>query len=170
MDRIKNARDRSGTTRCTEFQNVWCPTGWSAPVVLAWEAWPDVTVTHLQQFADGCWKSCIQAQPGTTRPLPFTCWLAFYRTDHINYAELQLLEPTKDLWMMCGGKSWYSHVKGSWIYDALYWTEEDINMPPSCGRVMAIADLYNSDCDWVRKPKSKCWFCPACDAAFRNGC
>ena len=60
-NRIANARDRSTSRRCTEFQKMNWPCGWTVPCVLAWEPWPDTEVSYLEAFADGCWKVACQA-------------------------------------------------------------------------------------------------------------
>ena len=65
-NRIANARDRSTSNRCTEFQKINWPCGWTVPCVLAWEPWPDTGVSYLKEFkTDGCWKSCLPGKIGT---------------------------------------------------------------------------------------------------------
>ena len=169
LDRIRDARDRSVTARCEQFQLSLWVSGWSVPVVLGFVPWADVEVTHLEQFTDGCWKSCIQEKPGVSRPLPHQCWLAFYYNDQIRYSRLQALEPSRAEWMICGGRSYFSDKHNRTMYDTLYWTDEGNNMPPSCGNYVAIKDLHTDNSrGWVRNPTSKIWYCPACDAVHKS--
>jgi hypothetical protein len=63
-NRIGHARDRSTSNRCPQFQKDEWPTAWTVPCVLAWITWRDTHVSHLERFADGCWKSCIASTIG----------------------------------------------------------------------------------------------------------
>ena len=56
-DRVTDARDRTTSSRCEEFKKFRFPMRWTVPCVLAWEPWPDTTVSHLEQFTDDCYKS-----------------------------------------------------------------------------------------------------------------
>ena len=136
-------------------------------MALGWDPWADVEVTYLDEFKDGCRKSCIEALPGTKRALPDTCWLALYSLDQIRYTELQRLEPTRYLWMTCGGKTYWDETLKNHSVDSLYWSDQGNNIAPSCGKVIALEDLEKphekQKHGWVRNPRSEIWWCPVCD-------
>ena len=162
--RIANARDRSTSNRCLEFQlNKW-PTGWTVPCVLAWEPWPDTKVSHLKQFADGCWKSCIASNKGTQRHMPYNMALIINSAELRSYSVLQDIQPEAQLFMVCGGKTWLD-AHGEEQSDSTYWAADSNNMPPSCGRRMLASALSTSD--WSRK-KSHVWFCRSCNDNLCN--
>ena len=162
--RISNARDRSTSNRCIEFQkNMW-PTGWTVPCVLAWEPWPDTRVSTLVEYADGSWKSCIASNIGTLRDMPYNMCLVINGQELRTYSILQNIQPEAQLYMICGGKTWYD-ARSREHRDPTYWAADDNNMPPSCGSSILVSALPTSD--WIRKKKSKVWFCPSCIA---NSC
>ena len=157
-NRIANARDRSTSNRCLEFQVYNWPTGWTVPCVLAWEPWSDTNVSHLTQFADGCWKSCIPSDIGTQRHMPYNMSLI------INAQELRFYTVLQDIqleaqYMICGGKTWWD-AHGTEQCDPIYWASDNNNTPPSCGRCIFVSALPTSA--WTKTKGSKVWFCPSC--------
>ena len=160
-DRIVHARDKSSSMRCLEFQLLNYPSAWTVPCVLAWEAWPDTSVTHLEQYDDGCWLSCIQEHIGARRDLPSDCALFVSARELHNYTKLWCLQmlDISHLYMLCCG------IQHEQQYDPIYWSRSSNNLPPTCGRFIGIRRLRTSL--WKRKKKSKVWFCPGCLA---NGC
>lgn len=158
-DRIHNARDRSTSNRCLEFQQKQWPTGWTVPCVLAWEPWPDTAVSHLERFTDGCWKSCIASDIGTQRDMPDNMSLIINREELGSYIDLQNIEPEAYFYMVCGGKT-RTDADGKEQLDSTYWAADSNNMPPSCGRCILASALRNSG--WSRK-KSKVWLCRSCN-------
>ena len=107
-----NARDRSTTSRCTEYHD-WpgdWPSGWSTPVVLGWSPWRDESpVQELQRFWDGTTKAVIPAEPGSQRMLPADSLVLFINGQVlVHYVELQRVRVEVlhglDSVMVCGGK------------------------------------------------------------------
>ena len=93
--------------RCLEFQLLNYPSAWTVPCVLAWEAVsPDTILTHLEQYDDGCWLSCIQEHIGARRDLPSDCALFVSARELHNYTKLWYLQMLgiSHLYMLCGGK------------------------------------------------------------------
>ena len=146
-NRIAHARDRSTSNRCSEFQKFNYPLAWTVPCVLAWEAWPDTKVKHLEQFHDGCWKSCIQSEIGTQRAMPLNLALFVNALELHNFTKLQQLQPAAHEYMLCGGKSWWD--KSGEQVDPIYWASDSNNMAPTCGRCIRISERRISG--WCRK-------------------
>ena len=167
-DRISNARDRSTSSRCHEFQIKMWPTAWTVPCVLAWKPWPDTHAAHMERFTDGCWKSCIESTIGTQRDMPYNMMLIINSGELHSYNVLQdIMYPPKNkihvgpaaqLYMICGGKTWWAD-DGNEQRDSTYWAKDTNNMPPSCGRCIIASALETSA--WSRK-KSKVLYCPSC--------
>ena len=176
-DRITHARNRSTPSRCFQFRiNKW-PTGWTVPCVLAWKPWPDTEVSHLQQFTDGCYKSCIRSKLdsamcagleavamniGNQRHMPYNMSLFINSAEVDSYRVLQDIQPESQSYMVCGGKTWWNAETKTHEYDSTYWAATSNNMPASCGRCIPMSKLWTSD--WTRKRRSKVWYCPDCDS------
>ena len=161
-NRIANARDRSTSSRCTEFQKINWPCGWTVPCVLAWEPWPDTEVSYLEAFADGCWKSCLPGSIGDCREMPYNVSVFVHSGELQSYTSLQELHESgaHSHTMVCGGRTWWdAHEERH--DNALYWSEDTNNMPPSCGRSVPVAGLGAAG--WKKTP-SKLWFCRSCSA------
>ena len=158
-DRISNARDRSTPSRCHEFQIKMWPTAWTVPCVLAWKPWPDTYAAHMERFTDGCWKSCIPGNIDTQRDMPYNMSLIINGGELQSYTALQDIQPETELYMVCGGKTWWD-ADGTEQRDSTYWAADSNNIPASCGRCILASALRTSA--WIRK-KSKVWYCPSCN-------
>ena len=165
-NRIANARDRSTSRRCTEFQKINWPCGWTVPCVLAWEPWLDTEVSNLEAFADGCWKSCLPGSIGERREMPYNVSVYVHGGELQSYTSLQELHESgaHSHTMVCGGRTWWD-ADGERHDNALYWSEDTNNMPPSCGRSVPVAGLEAAG--WKKTP-SKVWYCRSCSA--NQGC
>ena len=160
-NRITHARDRSTSNRCLEFQkNMW-PTTWTVPCVLAWEPWPDTVVSPLEEFSDGCWKSCIAGNIDTQRDMPYKMSLIINYGELASYKVLQEIQPKAQLYMICGGKQWWGE---DWTdqRNLTYWADDMNNMAASCGRCILDSSLQTSA--WRKSRKGKVWYCPSCKA------
>ena len=149
---VQEARNRSTSWRCAEYQIDTWPSSWTVPCVLTWEPWHGSTVTKLVRLHNDCWKACIESSPGTRRRMPhnMSLWINGYELER--YTRLQSLRDNKNLYMTCGGR-WNDHI---------YWSKKCNNMPASCGRCIPTDDLHSTDSSWTKTPNAKIWFCKEC--------
>ena len=78
--RVQEARNRSTSWRCAEYQIDTWPSSWTVPCVLTWEPWHGSTVTKLVRLHNDCWKACIESSAGTRRRMPhsMSLWIIGY--------------------------------------------------------------------------------------------
>ncbi len=162
--RFALARDRATASRCSEWQG-W-PSSWSVPVVLAMPYGGDgITLLH-PLGSEGCFKAAVELPSAEVVMLRDVDVMLIVDPAAANrYKELESLQEQglADDVMICGGMQRYGPTDGDDTLDVLYWSRENVNMAPSCGHYIRLADLREgADTGWSRSKKAKVWKCPAC--------
>lgn len=156
-NRMGLARDRSTLHRDTEWNHDG-PTAWSTPCVLVFPMASEnlVRLSILEPYVH---KSAIELPIGTRMQLPQHLMLVLWRPEYMLYQTLPAFVRGGELTehfgktMMCGGKE----DRENGVLDPLYWSRDNNNLSPSCGKTCLVKLLHLSP-SWT-KTNSKIWFC-----------
>lgn len=150
---LQEARDRSTTSRCTEWQHGHV-SAWGVPVVLAFDY--RGVVANLKTIGR-CQKAAIECEVGhkiSVQELHYMSISLFIQPIELaRYTRVQGLHEGGILgnYMFCGGTD----------KNPLDWASEDNNVQATCGRICEKECLRTRDCPFQRTNRKR-WRCSRC--------